>query len=52
VAQMRAAVALSRQRNAGYVYVTSHTITEAGSPWNALPDPAYWQAELRAVSSD
>jgi Spherulation-specific family 4 len=50
VADMRAAVALSRQRNAGFVYVTSHTITPEASPWNALPDPDYWAAQLRAVS--
>jgi hypothetical protein len=47
---MRAAVALSRERNAGYVYVTSHEITPEASPWNALPAPDYWAAELRAVA--
>jgi hypothetical protein len=49
-ADMRAAIALSRERRAGYVYVTSHAITPAASPWNALPEPDYWRAELRAVA--
>jgi hypothetical protein len=49
VDQMRAAVAMSQARNAGFVYVTSHELTPAASPWNALPDEAYWRAELRAV---
>jgi hypothetical protein len=50
VAEMRAVIALSRQRRAGFVYVTSHAITTTASPWNALPAPPYWQAQLQAVA--
>jgi hypothetical protein len=49
-ARMEATIELSRRRNAGFVYVTSHEITDELSPWHALPDPDYWSAELRAVS--
>lgn len=49
VADMRAAIALSRQRNAGLVYVTSHEITPESSPWNGLPGRGYWVEQLRTV---
>jgi hypothetical protein len=51
VAEMRETVALSRERNAGFVYATSHTITADASPWNALPDEEFWRAHLRAVAA-
>jgi spherulation-specific family 4 protein len=47
--EMRRAVALSKQRRAGFVYVTDDTIDETGSPWNALPPLAYWQDELHQI---
>jgi hypothetical protein len=47
--QMRDAVALSRQRHAGFVYVTDDTITASGSPWDTLPAEDYWLDELRQV---
>lgn len=47
--QMRDAVALSKQRNAGYVYVTDDTIDATSSPWDRLP--AYWREELREIVS-
>lgn len=46
---MRAAIRLSRERNAGYVYVTNFAITPTSSPWMELPGRDYWNAELRAV---
>lgn len=48
--EMRTAVALSRQRGAGYVYVTDDTIDATGSPWDTLPPQRYWADELRQVS--
>jgi hypothetical protein len=49
IAEMRDAVALSRQRQAGHVYVTDDTITAAGSPWDTLPPEEYWLDEVRQV---
>ncbi|HYN95710.1 MAG TPA: spherulation-specific family 4 protein [Pilimelia sp.] len=46
---MRAALALARDRHAGYVYVTNHTISAAGSPWTDLPPAEYWEDQLRQV---
>jgi len=37
------AVALSKQRNAGYVYVTPDSLP---NPWDTLPTGAYWSDEL------
>ncbi|HWH02015.1 MAG TPA: spherulation-specific family 4 protein, partial [Pilimelia sp.] len=34
VAEMRDAVARSRERHAGLLYVTNHAITETSTPWN------------------
>jgi hypothetical protein len=48
--EMRTAMALSRQRGAGYVYVTDDTIDSTGSPWDTLPPQEYWANELRQVS--
>jgi hypothetical protein len=42
-------VRLSKARRAGWVYVTSD---EMPNPWDTLPAPAYWAAELEAVASD
>ncbi|MCU7728927.1 spherulation-specific family 4 protein [Actinoplanes sp. KI2] len=43
------AMALSKQRNAGYVYVTPDDLP---NPWDTLPTGAYWSDELtRALSS-
>lgn len=41
-------LALSRRRNAGYVYVTDRTL--ASNPWGALPGPDYWAAEVAATT--
>jgi Spherulation-specific family 4 len=49
-AEMRRAVALSKQRRAGLVYVTDDTINATGSPWNALPPRAYWEDELHQIA--
>lgn len=46
--EMRVAVALSKQRKAGYVYVTDDTIDATSSPWDRLP--TYWAEELRLIS--
>ncbi|OIK25454.1 hypothetical protein VT52_021515 [Streptomyces malaysiense] len=50
--QMKNAIALSKQRDAGYVYVTdddnSHPPGHAwGNPWDTLP--SYWSAEVNTV---
>lgn len=62
--EMRKAVTLSKQRNAGWVYVTPDieltsnlectkkgcTWVEAHvNPWDTLPAPTYWSAEREAV---
>jgi len=41
------AIALSKQRNAGWIYVTDDTLP---NPWNSLPDGTYWDALLDAVA--
>jgi Spherulation-specific family 4 len=43
VTDMERAIALSRQRNAGYVYVTDATLP---NPWGSLPPLSYWTDEL------
>jgi spherulation-specific family 4 protein len=37
--------ALSKRRNAGYMYVTGDTLP---NPWDTLPPSAYWSAEIAA----
>lgn len=51
-ASMAHVVALSKQRNARYVYVTDGTLSADGRahPWAALPPEPYWQAELTAAT--
>jgi hypothetical protein len=51
VARMARAVELSKQRNAGYVYVTDDRLTADGRnhPWDTIPPTGYWQAELEAA---
>jgi Spherulation-specific family 4 len=46
VTHMEKAIALSRQRNAGYVYVTSTTMP---NPWGSLAPDSYWNDELLQV---
>ena len=46
-AAMRNAVALSKKRNAGWVYVTPDDLP---NPWDTLPDGAYWTGELAALA--
>ena len=40
-------VAMSRQRNAGHVYVTDGVMP---NPWSGLPGPSVWSEELVAVA--
>ncbi len=50
VAQMRTALALSKARHAGWVYVTPDLKTGPWiNPWDSLPDVPYWVAELNGV---
>ncbi len=42
--ELRSAVALSRERHAGFVYVTDDTVDGTGSPWDTLP--SYWRSEI------
>jgi hypothetical protein len=48
---MDRAVELSKERNAGYVYVTDDRISADGRdhPWDTIPDAGYWRSELEAV---
>src|SRR5206468_3692290 len=45
--EMPAAVLMSQQRNAGYVYVTPDVLTP--NPWDTLPPEPYWSNELAYV---
>lgn len=47
-ADMDNAVALSKQRNAGYLYVTPDSLP---NPWDTLPTGAYWSDELARAGS-
>jgi chitodextrinase len=42
-ADMENAISLSKQRNAGYLYVTDDNLP---NPWDTLPTGAYWSDEL------
>ncbi|MET9218429.1 spherulation-specific family 4 protein [Streptomyces sp. NPDC003300] len=47
-ADMENAVALSKQRNAGYLYVTPDNLP---NPWDTLPTGAYWSDELAKAAA-
>jgi murein DD-endopeptidase MepM/ murein hydrolase activator NlpD/opacity protein-like surface antigen len=50
VGDMRNALALSKARHAGWVYVTPDLNTgEWLNPWDTLPTSFYWEAELNGV---
>lgn len=40
---MERVVDLSKQNNAGYIFVTD---ADLSNPWDTLPPNAYWNAEL------
>lgn len=42
------ALTLSKQRNAGWIYITDDT---PPNPWDTLPQNPYWSDELNALSS-
>ncbi|MBC8140315.1 MAG: spherulation-specific family 4 protein [Armatimonadetes bacterium] len=42
------AVRLSKQRNAGWLYVTPDTLP---NPWDTLPEGAYWTAHLSGLAA-
>ena len=44
--RMKRAIGLSKQRGAGWVYVTPDGGT---NPWDTLPSGSYWKRELAAV---
>jgi hypothetical protein len=44
---MRHAIARSKERGAGYVYVTPGALP---NPWNQLPGHGYWPAEQETVA--
>ncbi|MFF7254118.1 spherulation-specific family 4 protein [Streptomyces microflavus] len=46
---LRTAMSLSKQRNAGHVYVTPDTIAD-GNPWDTLPPASYWAVQLSLAS--
>jgi hypothetical protein len=43
---MQTAVSLSKQRSAGWIYVTPDDLP---NPWDTLPLDPYWSAELAAA---
>ncbi len=45
---MEEVVRLSKQRRAGWIYVT---LKRLPNPWDILPPGAYWSRELRVVRS-
>lgn len=47
-AQLADAVALSTQRNAGYLYVTPDVLA---NPWDSLPPQDYWTQQLSSASA-
>jgi len=49
--RMTKVVALSKERNAGYVYVTDDRLSADGSehPWDTIPPAGYWRSELTAA---
>jgi len=49
IGDMLQAVNLSKQRNAGWIYVTPGL--ESGNTWGSLPPRAYWEGELAAVNA-
>lgn len=48
ITEMERAVRLSKDRNAGWVYVTPDTLS---NPWDTLPPDVYWSRELSMVRS-
>ncbi|WP_194892991.1 spherulation-specific family 4 protein [Catenulispora pinisilvae] len=48
-ANMENAVSLSKQRNAGYLYVTDDNLP---NPWDTLPTGTYWSDELSQSAAD
>lgn len=46
-AQMQRAITLSKQRNAGWVYVTNDVLV---NPWDTLPADPYWTNELNRIN--
>ncbi|MFB8380873.1 spherulation-specific family 4 protein [Streptomyces rubiginosohelvolus] len=47
---LRTAVSLSKQRNAGHVYITPDTIAD-GNPWDTLPPASYWNTQLSLAAA-
>jgi hypothetical protein len=49
--RMSRVVALSKERNAGYVYVTDDRLSADGRehPWDTIPPARYWRSELTAA---
>ena len=49
--RMARAIELSKERNAGYVYVTDDRLSPDGRnhPWDTIPPSGYWRAELQAA---
>jgi hypothetical protein len=46
-ADMPEAITLSKQRHAGYIYITN----DGGSnPWGTLPKASYWEKEQELVN--
>ncbi len=46
--QLDQAMRLSKQRNAGYIYVTPDVLA---NPWDSLPPASYWARELAAAAA-
>jgi hypothetical protein len=48
---MTKVIALSKERNAGYIYVTDDQLSPDGQehPWDTIPPDGYWRSELTAA---
>jgi hypothetical protein len=49
ISSMENAIDLSKQRNAGWIYVTSDTLP---NPWDTLPSDAYWNREIELAGEN
>ncbi|MFE8977663.1 spherulation-specific family 4 protein [Streptomyces cyaneofuscatus] len=43
--RMREMIALSKERNAGHIYLTPDDLSE-NNPWDSLPPATYWKSQL------
>ena len=49
ISSMENAIDLSKQRNAGWIYITPDTLP---NPWDTLPSEAYWDREIELAGEN